>query len=93
MTATNETLERTTLPWGAAHELRSLIVTEGMSMSNGGTIYGVFDSEEDASSEHADELALGTVGASELTPAQREIAARNSERLPEIAAAIHGYQC
>ena len=58
-----------------------VIVTEGMLMSNGRRIYGVFASEASARSERADHLALATIGAERLTDEQREIAARNSEAL------------
>lgn len=60
-----------------------VILTEGMTTANGQRIYGVFADEEDARSEGADELALGTIGPDQLTDEQRALAARNTERLGE----------
>jgi hypothetical protein len=73
----------TTLEWTNVRG-QNVIVTEGMiDGATGKTIYGLFASDEDARSIDADDRAVGTVAAYMLTPEQREMAARNSDRLSD----------
>lgn len=58
-----------------------VILTEGAHVACVGKIYGVFASPEDAASDEADSLALGTIGADRLTAEQIEIAEANSASL------------
>ena len=60
----------------------------GVIIAEGGTvygrlIYGVFETEEDARSEDADDLLIGIALWGDLTDEQAEIAARNSKALSE----------
>ncbi len=56
-----------------------VVLTKGMvNGATGKTIYGVFACPADARSIDADQLALGTVGASQLTDEQIEIARYNT---------------
>lgn len=48
-----------------------------MTMSDGTVLVGLFATPADAESENADELALGSIAASSLTPEQLEVANSN----------------
>jgi hypothetical protein len=58
-----------------------VILTAGLLTHDGRQTFGLFASESDARSSDADALALGSVGAEKLTPAQIALAERNSEAL------------
>lgn len=76
-----KTLERTTVD-----RYEDIILTAGMiDGATGKQIFGMFDSEEDARSEDCDDLAIGTVGAADLTTEQIELAERNSEALSDAS--------
>ena len=67
-----ERLKTIMLPF--MEELIELIPTEGGTVIVGGNarkIVGLFSTEEDARSPHADMVAWGTVGWTDLTPEQR----------------------
>ena len=58
-----------------------ILTAGGTCQTTDGTwqqIYGIFDSEEDARSGDADDLAIGTVVAKDLTEDQRAMAERNT---------------
>jgi len=55
----------------------TVILTDG-AIVDGTKLYGVFATTEDACSDDADELAIGTVGRDQVTAEQVEMAERNS---------------
>ena len=56
-----------------------VFLTLGMSTADGIQIVGVFESEDDARSSDADDLAIATLGVDQLTPDQLDVAKANSE--------------
>lgn len=58
-----------------------VFLTEGGYIDGKGKIAGVFQSEEDARSEHADDKAIAILAWSDLTPDQQFVATGNSESM------------
>lgn len=61
--------------------MRDVYPVIGMTLPTGVKMVGFFLSPEDARSEQADSLALGTINAAELTEVQIAIAEANSDEL------------
>jgi hypothetical protein len=75
-------LKSTTLePYG------EVFLTEGMTMTSGRKIYGVFVSEDEAMSPHADRLTLAIINGQDLTSIQRITARHNSNAIADTFSA------